>query len=574
MAIVLAIHSGHDAAAAVFDDYRILAAVQKERLSRIKKDHGEASACVDEVLSIAGIDRAAVDAVALTRDMFARDHFRQGLVRRLREFAKPPRYVYPTLNREMRRARTYEPRDVLDLAAVLRFYGLRADLPVSFVNHHFAHALPALFFTDWDDALIYTADRAGDNATYSHRIFKDGRLDCLYGDDRMLHTAHPLNSLGRAYEAVTMALGFRSMHHEGKVTGLAAWGQPVLRDHFLSRFRVGDDGVVATDFPDEDSFRAHFVEPCKGVSREDCAASIQAFAETIALQSIERLLARSRVRHIGLAGGFFANVRVNQRIAETAGIDELFVVPPMGDEGLVIGAGLHHLLERDGLARWLDRRYRLDDVYWGRHYQDAGRRFLAFDPRIRALPGDPAANAAELMAEGKVVALFAARMEFGPRALGARTILASPARRDINDSLNKRLDRSEFMPFAPVVAEEDASAIFDLSGVNRYACRFMTITCDVKREWRERIPAVVHVDGTARPQLIRRRDNPLYFDILKEFERRSGLPVAINTSFNVHEEPIINTPEEAARALVDDRVDYLVTEDGVYGLAAPRERTG
>jgi carbamoyltransferase len=122
------------------------------------------------------------------------------------------------------------------------------------------------------------------------------------------------------------------------------------------------------------------------------------------------------------------------------------------------------------------------------------------------------------------------------------------------------------MPFAPVVAEEDARAVFDVTDTNAYACRFMTITCNVKREWAERIPAVVHVDGTARPQIVRRSENPLYYDTLQAFKARTGLPAAINTSFNVHEEPIINTPEEAAEALLDDRVDYLLAEDGVYGV--------
>ena len=568
MVAILAIHSGHDASAAVFDDYRIVAAVQKERLTRKKKDYGEASQCVDEVLAVAGLDRRDVGAVVLTRDMYPRAQLRNSLSTRLREAFKPPRFEYQTLNRAMRRAGTYDATDVLDLAAVLRSYGLPETIEVSFVNHHYAHALPSLFFTDWEDALLYTADRAGDNATSSHRIFRGERIDCSYGDDRLLLGPHPLNSLGRAYEMVTVALGFRSMHHEGKVTGLAAYGKPVLRDHYLSRFKVDEDGVIATDFRDENEFHDHFMRPCAGHSREDCAASIQAFAEEIALISIERLLARAKVRHVGLAGGFFANVKVNQRIAETCDVDEIFVVPPMGDEGLVIGAALHHLLARDGLKHWLRQRYRLDDVYWGRGYGgEAGRRFMAFDPRIRPVPGDPAGTAAKLMAEGKAVAIFSARMEFGPRALGARSIMASPERRDINDSLNKRLDRSEFMPFAPVVTEENAPRLFDVSKVNSYACRFMTITCDVKREWRERIPAVVHVDGTARPQIIRRAQNALYYDVLEAFTARTGLPTAINTSFNVHEEPIINTPEEAAKALVDDRVDYLVTEEGVYGCA-------
>jgi carbamoyltransferase len=158
-------------------------------------------------------------------------------------------------------------------------------------------------------------------------------------------------------------------------------------------------------------------------------------------------------------------------------------------------------------------------------------------------------------------------MEYGPRALGARSILANPARRETHDLLNERLERSEFMPFAPVIAHERASEVFDITPVNLRACRYMTIACDVRAEWRSRIAAVVHVDGSARPQVIARADNPLYYDILQAFERLSGLPVLVNTSFNVHEEPIVNTPAECARALADGRIDFVATDRGLYERA-------
>jgi carbamoyltransferase len=282
---------------------------------------------------------------------------------------------------------------------------------------------------------------------------------------------------------------------------------------------------------------------------------------------MRKILAREKVSRVGLAGGLFANVKLNQRIADLDGVDEVFVVPPMGDEGLTIGGALDYLLRRDGMAQWLKQRRRLDHVYTGRDFDSvATKRILAHDSRIRPVEGNPAETAARLVADGSVVATFLGRMEYGPRALGARSIIASPHRRDINDSINKRLDRTEFMPFAPVTTEADAAEVFDVTSTNAYACRFMTITCDVKQQWADRIPAVVHVDGTARPQVITRAPNPMYFDILDAFKRRTGTPTAINTSFNVHEQPIINTPEEAAIALIDDRVDYLVTQNTVLKI--------
>jgi carbamoyltransferase len=236
----------------------------------------------------------------------------------------------------------------------------------------------------------------------------------------------------------------------------------------------------------------------------------------------------------------------------------------MGDDGLSVGAGLATLLARDGLASWLSKRRRLDNVYLGQNYDDRIDACLAQAPAVRKHDGSPVEIATDMVRQGKAGAVYTGRMEFGPRALGARSIIASPSDATINDTLNKRLERSEFMPFAPYVLEEDAERVFDITPVNRYAAHFMTITCGVRPEWRERIPAVVHVDGTARPQILRESENPLFGGILRRFRDATGLPVLINTSFNVHEEPIVNRPQECRKALVDGRVDFVVTNRAVY----------
>ena len=202
-----------------------------------------------------------------------------------------------------------------------------------------------------------------------------------------------------------------------------------------------------------------------------------------------------------------------------------------------------------GWDAWLGQRHRLDHLYLGGDYGAGIDDVL--NAEFERVSQTPAETSAELLAANRIVAIFTGGMEYGPRALGARSILASPADAAINDTLNRRLDRSEYMPFAPVISAERCAEVFEANGVNRYAMRFMTITCKVRPGWAEKIPAVVHVDGTARPQVIERAHNPLYHDILDAFTRRSGLPVLINTSFNVHEEPIINTPAECATALRD-----------------------
>jgi carbamoyltransferase len=307
----------------------------------------------------------------------------------------------------------------------------------------------------------------------------------------------------------------------------------------------------------------------KGVSREDASASIQEALERTMLRSIARLLERTKARHLGLAGGVFANVKLNRLIAEKLPIDEIFIFPAMGDEGMTAGGALCYLLQRDGLAHWLSQRRRLHDVYFGRDYTNLIDKSMEALAELRRTTESPVEGAARRLNAGQLGAIYVGRMEYGPRALGARSILANPSRRETHDLLNERFSRSEFMPFAPVITAEKAATVFDVSAVNAYACRFMTITCNVKLEWRERIAAVVHVDGSARPQIIERKTNTLYYDILNAFERESGLPVLVNTSFNVHEEPIVNKPSECIRALLDGRIDFVVTTQGIYERASP-----
>jgi carbamoyltransferase len=567
---ILAFHPGaHDASAAVFDDYRLLAAVQEERLTRHKgSGDGVPWLAIDEVLRIAGWTRRDVDAIASTRAFYPAGYVRGPLYREIDHTLRRWRGKEPGLRelwRECQRQRTTDTPKVFATERFLAQNGFRADARYVFANHHEAHALPALFFTDWQDALLFTADGIGDNVSYSIRTLKDGALACHFGDDNFLLKKLAANSIGQAYSFATALCGFTKLRHEGKLTGLAAYGEPTLAPEMARQFRLGTDGLVATQFPGEVEIGDAMARICAGASRETIAASIQKVTEDLMLGVVRHWLERHKVRHLGLGGGLFANVRLNRLLAESCPLDEVFAFPAMGDDGLCVGAALSFLLARDGLAAWLAKRYRLDTVYLGRDFDSDIDAALEATPGLRRDPGAPLKTAIERLAAGEVGAAFLGRMEFGPRALGARSILASPADHAINDNLNKRLERSEFMPFAPYVLDEDAAKVFDITPVNRYAARFMTITCGVRPEWRDRIPAVVHVDGTARPQIVRDAENPLYAAILRGFRDKTGLPVLVNTSFNVHEEPIVNRPAECARALVDGRIDFVVTERAVYG---------
>jgi carbamoyltransferase len=568
---ILAFNPGaHDASAAVFDDYKLVAAVGEERLTRRKgSGDGVPWLAIDEVLTIAGWRGIDVDAIATTREFFAPRYLHYPPYKQIDYALRGLFGKAPKLRQMWRHCQRHGTASTLTLFNSKKFLkenGFRADAQVFFANHHEAHALPSLFFTDWNEALVYTADGIGDNVSYSMRALKGGKLECFYGDDRWLLQPSVGNSVAQAYAFATTACGFKALRHEGKLTGLAAYGKPDLAAEIAKHFRVGDDGVVMTSFRGEVEIGRAMAGIFKDQSRETIAASIQQAVEDLILQSVQKLIARTGVRKLGLGGGLFANVRLNRLLAEQCALDEVFIFPAMGDDGLCVGAGLACLLARDGLDTWLKQRRRLDHVYLGRDYDEEIDLHLGGAAGVRRLLGSPAEIAVAKLAAGQAGAIYGGRMEYGPRALGARSILASPARADINDSLNKRLERSEFMPFAPYALEEDCDKVFEITKVNRYATRFMTITCAVKPEWKDKIPAVVHVDGTARPQIVRDVDQPLYADILRRFRAATGLPVLVNTSFNVHEEPIVNSPAECLRALVDKRIDFVVTAQAVYVL--------
>ena len=568
--LILGVHPGvHDAAAALFEDYKLVAAVSLERITR-KKGDGTAhpDRAIDEVLAIAGKTRSNVDVIAYSRSVFDQGYFThlkgsRWLKIQFRAHVLGKKRIW--IGVEMQREHTLHAEDVFDLASFQSDGNFRPDAEVAFYNHHEAHALPTLFYSpDWRDAFLATADGGGDNVCHSYRHFAGGELKTIYGGDDCLFVPLAFDSLAMAYGSATKALGFMRNRHEGKLTGLAAMGDPKAAAEIASRFSVDDGGRIRSTIPNTHAVNVLMRKLAGSMSREDFAASIQKVAEDVTLLSLQRMLKAHPSRNLGLSGGLFANVKLNRLLAETLPLDELFIFPAMGDEGLPVGGVLAYLLQRDGLKAWLDHRHPLGPVYLGRDYTDAIDTHLAGLKGVR-LTGEPAVDGAvKRLKAGQLGAIYTGRMEYGPRALGARTILANPARRETHDLLNERLSRSEFMPFAPVVTDRRAADVFDVTKVNARACRYMTIACGVKDAWRAKIPAVVHVDGSARPQIIAREDNPLYYDIIEGFERATGLAALVNTSFNVHEEPIVDTPAQCAKALTDGRVDFIVTTRGLY----------
>jgi carbamoyltransferase len=433
-------------------------------------------------------------------------------------------------------------------AALRDRFGLRC--PVEFVSHHYAHAASAYYMSGYRDALVVTMDGAGDGDSAHVYQVRDGVW-------KLLHQVPAFDSLGGYYGYITQVCGFTAGKHEGKITGLAAHGKPAYRD-ILDRFIVYRNGSmrnVGNAFFGAAVKKLQDALP-KDFDRADLAASIQDLSEDITVRFIGHWLKQTGARNVALAGGLFANVKINQRVHEIPGVESVFIYPAMSDEGLAAGSALAIESARapGHPAGWRTTEH----VYLGPEFSEAEIAKAFETQQVPYRRSDHVEREiAGLIADGFVVARVNGRMEYGPRALGNRSILYRPDEPEVNDWLNKRLKRTEFMPFAPSTLMEEASGSYENIKGAEDAARFMTITFQCSDEMKRLCPGVVHVDGTARPQLVRERDNPSYYAIIREFRDITGLTSIVNTSFNIHEEPIVCTPADAIRAFQIGHLDVL-----------------
>ena len=575
---VLGITTEGDGGAVVAEDGRVLAAVNEERLCRLKLVVGFPRGAIREVLRLAQTTVDELDAVVVAseRATFVDElepfdgwfqHSPHGFADFLRQSvaSKFARYgnSLPILQSAYYALLTpsfWNRRRVI--RRILRDE-FRVRLPIKFIDHHFAHVASAYFTGGFRDALAVSIDGGGDGRSALVCAVRNGRFEYL-------HEVSAYNSLGNYYAYVTHICGFKAQKHEGKITGLAAHGEPKylpLLEEFIT-FEDGSfrnrGGVV---------FQGAIAELRRrlpaGWTREDLSASIQRHCEDLARRFVQHWARRSGLHDVAMAGGVFANVRVNQEVHALPEVDRVFIHPHMGDGGMSAGAALAAsvpgVIEKT-MPTTLES---IPDAYLG---ADLAEEEVASAMQEHGLQPEPddgpiEQRIADLLADGYVVARANGRMEYGPRALGNRSILYQPTDPKVNEWLNERLFRTEFMPFAPAVLYEEREKCFKHVAGAEHAAEFMTITFNCTPWMCEHMKGVVHLDDTARPQLVRRDRNPSFYRIIEAFYQRTGLPGIINTSFNMHEEPIVCSAEDCVRAFLQGNLDYLAI--GPYLIKHP-----
>jgi len=544
----------HDAAAALVRDGTLVAAAQEERFTRKKHDPRFPKEAAAYCLEEAGISADQLDCVGFYDKPLLK--FERLLTTYLGTFPKS----FPSFYKAM----PVWLKEKLWVRQLIR-RELDYDGPIKFIEHHLSHAASAFLPSPYEESAILTIDGVGEWATTALSVGTGTEIEILS------EISFP-HSLGLLYSAFTYYLGFRVNSAEYKVMGLAPYGEPRyanrIREHLID---IRDDGSFQMNMDYFDYLgglrmtNGRFDRLFEGPRREpegkidqrhkDVAASVQAVTEEAVLKMARHLHSVTGQKNLCMAGGVALNCVANGKILREGPFEGLFVQPAAGDAGGSLGVALYlyHRLYRP------ERTFEMRHSYYGPKFsKETVRSFL----ETRKIPyrelsrDDLLAEVARLIDEQNVIGWFQDRMEFGPRALGSRSILADARNPENKDRVNLKIKfRESFRPFAPSVLEERAAEYFDLDRPSPY----MLLVADVRPDHRT-IPSVTHVDGSARIQTVSRETNPLYYDLLKAFERRTGCPVIINTSFNVRGEPIVCTPEDAHRCFMRTRMDYLVMD--------------
>ncbi len=576
----------HDAAAALLQDGQLIAAAEEERFSRIKHDFDYPTNAIQFCLDSGGIKGGDVDYAVFYEKPF----------RKFDRILMTVLQTYPKSYKVFRESMITWMIDKLWVGSKISAdLGIPRDR-ILYAEHHMSHAASAFLCSPFDEAAILTVDGVGEWATGTWGVGKGNQIEMR----KQMYFPH---SLGLLYSAFTAFLGFEVNEGEYKVMGMAPYGQPRYVDKVWKLIRQERDGSFTLDmdyfcFPHstEKTFNgkfsqlfgeprppkmlfftegsgfptyfgdppANFAELCKlNQHYADIAASIQKVTEEVLICMAQQLQRETGLKKLCIAGGVGLNSVANQRILRETPFEELFIQPAAGDGGGALGAALW----ADNMLLGNPRRFRMDHAYWGKEYTSGEiQSFLDTNhiPYQRIEDTDRLMDqTVDRLQSGKVIGWFQGRFEWGPRALGNRSILADPGNPAMKDIVNTKIKfREPYRPFAPSILAECAEAYFDIpNAVSHYPARYMLYVVPVRPSKQSVLPAITHVDGTGRLQTVFRDVNPRYYQLIQRFGQATGVPAVLNTSFNLKGEPIVTTPANAFSTFSKSEMDTLVLGD-------------
>lgn len=565
----------HDSSACIMVDGKIVVALEEERFSRDKHTRAFPTRAIEECLAFANLDAKDIDHVAVSIKPTHR------WATKTLYCAKRPHKSLPFIKHELvggffkQRAFKRWQND---------FFG-NSKPPVHYIEHHLSHAAGSFLVCPWEEAAIMAIDGSGEWACAWIGHGTGDKVECFN------ETLFP-HSLGSVYEAVTEFCGFKPNYDEGKTMGLAPLGDPsTYIEQARQTVSVNAQGQLEVDLSYfsyqfwgyqrcAQKFYDTFGEPRKPDAEfeqrhQDVAASFQQVLEECGLKMATLLHEKTGAKHLVIAGGVALNSVMNGRILRETPFEDVYIMPAAGDNGTSIGAAATAYHMELGNPRSAVH----DNPYIGNEYSDEEieaelKRFKI--PYFQS--NDIATDAAELLQNGAIMGWFQGRMEIGPRALGSRSIIANPAFPSMKDKINAEVKfREAYRPFAPSATVENAKEFFDIE----VEAPFMLKVCPVREEKQSIIPAITHVDGSARLQTVRSETHPTYHKLIKELGERSGVPVVLNTSFNIQGEPVVESPRDAIRCFFSTGLDHLCIgsfivskQAGSLALENPSNETG
>jgi|TARA_B100001964_G_scaffold111991_1_gene124969 carbamoyltransferase len=555
---ILGINYLSESSISLIENRRLKFCLSEERINRIKNWYGNPYKSVNQLLNKFNIKAKDIDYISThgiaikQKKLSNKEEYNEKIDLIIKSKLSKKKKKYQIEQIKFRKKKEED--------AIKRAKKLINDLKKKFkkkiyiYDHHTCHAASAAYFSGWKKSYVLTIDGWGDDS--SAKLFK-------FSKNKLHHirSTSLLNSLGYFYGSITKCLGFQPHRDEGKVLGLAAYGN--FRKAYSDISKMISFNYKKKNFtshPEKGLYLPSFQNKnlnylLKKYNKQDIAAATQKRLEDLVIEYIKFI--DKKPFKLTLAGGVFSNVKLNQKILQLKKVKDVFIFPNMGDGGLAVGAATLCYLEKRKIYS-----KKLNNVYYGLSFsnEEIKKELIKYNLKY-VFNKKITKQVAKEIFNGKTIGIFQGRMEFGPRALGNRSIFCNARNSKINASLNRKLGRTEFMPFAPITLDKYANKMYLNYNKGKCASKFMTVTFKCTKKMKQISPATVHIDGTARPQIIDYNSNPKIYNLLKEYLKISKIPNMINTSFNMHEEPIVYTPRDAIKSFLSSKIDYLFIGD-------------